>query len=49
MMPQFKCDFSVNGKRTQQIVSANSSFDAKKLIEAQYSNCKITWWSCTRI
>lgn len=47
-MPQWKCDFSVDGRRTQTIVAANSSVDAKKIVEAQYANCKITWWSCTR-
>ena len=35
-MPQWKCDFSVNGKRTQTIVEANSSLDAKKIVEAQF-------------
>ncbi len=47
-MPQWRCSFSVNGKKTEMIVAANSSIDAKKLVEAQYAGAKITWWSCTR-
>jgi hypothetical protein len=47
-MQQWKISFSVNGHRSEQIVSANSSFDAKKIIEAQYSGQKITFWSASK-
>lgn len=40
-MLQWKCTFYVNGRRTEQIVSAVSSYEAKKNIEAQYSGSKI--------
>ena len=42
-MHQYKITFSVDGRRTEQIVSANSTYDAKRLIEAQYPNCKINF------
>ena len=45
-MNQYRCEFSVNGTRTQQYVYAYSTIDAKKLIEYQYANCTITWWGC---
>lgn len=48
-MNQYKVVFTVNGRRTEQVVSANDSMSAKKLIEAQYSNCKITFYDCRRI
>lgn len=47
-MAQWKVSFSVNNRRSEQIVSANTSIDAKKLIEAQYGGQKITFWSVTR-
>lgn len=49
VMFQYKCDFSVNGRRTQMIVSAMSMIDAKKIVEAQYQNCKIVWYNCVRV
>ena len=48
-MSKFKCVFSVNGRRTEQIVAAGTSYDARKLIEAQYPNCKISFVSITKI
>ena len=48
-MQQWKCSFSVDGRRTEMIVAANSQYAAKKLVEAQYAGCKITWWGCTRL
>ena len=48
-MNKYKCVFTVDGRRTEQIITANTSFDAKKLIEAQYQNCRILWTSCIRI
>lgn len=40
-MTKFKLTITVNGMRTEAIVSANNSTQAKKLVEAQYPNCKI--------
>ena len=37
--------FLVDGRKTEQNVSAFSSLDAKKLIEAQYSGHKINFLS----
>lgn len=48
-MGKYKCVFSVNGRRTEEIISASTSIDAKKIIESKYGNCKITWWSCTKV
>lgn len=48
-MFNYKCVFSVNTRKTEEIVYANSSVDAKKLIEARYAGNKITWWSCTKV
>lgn len=42
-MYQYKCVFSVNGRRTEEIVSAQNTIDAKKLIESRYFGSKITW------
>ena len=47
-MFQFKCKFSVDNHMTTQIVTANSQFDARKLVEAQYSGKKIVWYECTK-
>jgi hypothetical protein len=48
-MIQFKCVFSVDGRRTEEIVSAKMTMEAKAIIESKYRGCKITWWSCSRI
>lgn len=40
-MRQYECDILVNGIRTQTIVTAQSTFDAGKLVKAQYPNCQI--------
>lgn len=45
-MKQWIVDFSVNNRRSKQIVSANTSFDAKKLIESQYSGQKVVFFGC---
>ncbi len=42
-MKNWEVTFNVNGKRTVQVVAANVSTDAKKLIEAQYSGSKISF------
>lgn len=41
-MKQFKVNFTVNGKRTEQYVSATGFTEAKKIIEAQFANSKVT-------
>ena len=43
-MHRYECDFSVNGTRTKQIVVAQNSIAARKIIESQYPGAKITWW-----
>ena len=48
-MPKWKCVFSVDTRRTEQIVLAPTRIDARKINEAQYRGCKITWWSCVSI
>lgn len=40
-MYTFCLTFTVNGKRTEQIVRAHTIMDARKLIEAQYQGCSI--------
>ncbi len=42
-MRNWECTFRVNSARTVQVVAANSFFEAKKLIEAQYTGSKISW------
>ena len=44
-MYTYKVEFYVNGRRTEQIIRANSYNDARKLIEAQYANCKVSFAS----
>ena len=41
---KFEIEFSVNGKRTSSVVTARDSFDAKKLILAQYSDAKVMFY-----
>lgn len=48
-MFQWKCTFNVNGCRTEQIVSAYSYTDAKKLIEAQYGGANVQWINALRV
>ena len=53
-MKRFKCVFTVyEGSRligrNESIVSANDSATARKLIEAQYSGCRIVWISVTAL
>ncbi len=45
----YKCIYTVNGHRTEEIVSARSSSDAKALIQAKYAGSKIVWHTCTKI
>ena len=41
VMYTFCLTFTVNGKKTEQIVRAHTIGDARKLIEAQYQGCSI--------
>lgn len=42
-MKKFKVKFKVDGKETEQCVSAVNATDAKKIIDMQYSNNKVTY------
>ena len=42
-MYDYLCDFTVNGKRTQQTVKATDFQSAKRIIEAQYAGARIIW------
>ncbi len=48
-MQMYRCVFSVNGVRTEQMVKAQSSIEAKKLIAASFPGARIVWWSCNRV
>ena len=48
-MYAFEFDISVNGAHTKTTITANNYFDAKKILEAQYPNCKITIWSYKQV
>ena len=41
-MREFDIKFKVDGKETEQRVSAITATEAKKIIEQQYSGCKVT-------
>lgn len=45
-MRKYQVKFTVNGKRTQQIVDATSYSDAKKLVQVQYSGNKVVIVNC---
>ena len=47
-MWQYEVNYSVNGRRTCEIVSARSPMAAKELIRARYADCKVVFWSCNR-
>lgn len=44
-MDEYECTFYVDGIRTEEIVKAYGSSDARKLIEARYPNSKIKFSS----
>ena len=48
-MNQYKVEFTVNGRRTETIVSASDAFYARKLVEAQYSGNRVTIIRVTRV
>lgn len=47
-MKSFRLTFTVNGKRTEQIVNANTLTEAKNIIKSQYSGAKINFISTGR-
>ena len=48
-MAQYNVQFSIDGRRTQEIVSAYNTNDARKIIEARYTGAKIVIWSVTKL
>ena len=48
-MHTYVFDISVDNTRTSVTVKARNSFDAKKLVESQYPNCKIFVWSYKQV
>lgn len=47
-MKSFRLTFTVNGKRTEQIVKAHTIDDARRLIRAQYAGANINFISTGR-
>ncbi|MBQ9359377.1 MAG: hypothetical protein IJT95_07545 [Abditibacteriota bacterium] len=43
--PVFLVNFSVDGKKYQQAVYANTNYDAKRQIQTMYAGKKVTIWS----
>lgn len=48
-MAQYNVQFSIDGCRTQEIVSAYNTNDARKIIEARYIGAKIVIWGVTKL
>lgn len=48
-MAQYNVQFSIDGRRTQEIVSAYNTNDARKIIEARYIGAKIVIWGVTKL
>ena len=48
-MNQYKVEFYVNGKRSETVVSATDAFNARKIVEAQYSGNRVTIIRVTRV
>ena len=49
MNSQYHITFTVDGKRTEQTITAFSIADAKKLIEAQYSGHRVTFFGVKQL
>lgn len=47
-MPQWKVVFTVNGRRSEEVISANTSYDARELVEAQYAGQRVVFINVTR-
>lgn len=43
-MRKYQVDFSVNGMRSSQIVSADTAMAARRIVEMQYTNCRLVFW-----
>ncbi len=48
-MYSYRVVFTVNGRRTETIVRANSSTDARRIVEAQYSGARLNIINVTRV
>ena len=48
-MNRYKVKFLLNNMQTEQIVSAPTDYQARKIIEAQYSGAKINFICVTRL
>ena len=48
-MAQYNVQFSIDGRRTQENVSAYNTNDARKIIEARYTGAKIVIWGVTKL
>ena len=48
-MDKWRVEYTVNGVRTESIVSATSSIDAKKLIEWQYYGQRVCIFNYSRV
>ena len=48
-MAQYNVQFSIDGRRTHEIVSAYHTNDARKIIEARYTGAKIVIWGVTKL
>ena len=47
-MAQYNVQFSIDGRRTQEIVSAYNTNDARKIIEARYTGAKDRYMECNK-
>ena len=48
-MSQYEVEFTVNGKRTSQVVSATTADNARRIIKAQYPNADIVFYHTRRL
>lgn len=46
-MKTYKLVFTVNGKRTETLITASSLDDAKRIVRAQYSGARISFISAS--
>lgn len=48
-MLKFKAVFFIDGKRFEQIYTANSSFDVRYIIKKQFSGCNVSIFDVVRV
>ena len=48
-MMQFKAVFYIDGKRFEQIYTANSTSDVRYIIKKQYSGCNVSIFDVVRV